>query len=77
MSQRTTKLTDRRPDDDVMSSISIELPVAQAEAESGAAVRVQRFVRIHSAKSLSASSSDRVGSAPAEAFSSRSILRSW
>ena len=41
----TTKLTDRRPDDDVMRSPSLEQSMTQAEAESGAAVRVERFVR--------------------------------
>ncbi len=40
----TTKLTDRRPDDDVIGPISIKEPNAQAEADSGAAVRVERFV---------------------------------
>ena len=45
MSQLTTKLTDRRPDDDVMTATDAEQPNAQAEAESGAAVRVERFVR--------------------------------
>ena len=39
------KLTDRRPDDDVMRPTSLEQSGAQTEAESGAAVRVERFVR--------------------------------
>ena len=43
----TIKLTDRRPDDDVIRPNNVEQPVAQAEAESGAAVRVERFVRRH------------------------------
>lgn len=42
---RTIKLTDRRPDDDVMTPTSAKQPGAQAEAESRAAVRVERFVR--------------------------------
>ena len=44
MSQPTTKLTDRRPDDDEIRASSVEQPDAQAEAESGVAVRVERFV---------------------------------
>jgi len=41
----TIHLTDRRPDDDVIGPTSVEQLAAQAEAESGAAVRVERFVR--------------------------------
>ncbi len=41
----TIKLTDRRPDDDVMMPTCLEQRAAQAEVESGAAVRVERFVR--------------------------------
>ena len=40
---RTTKLTDRRPEDDVMMATSIDQPDAQVEVESGAAVRVERL----------------------------------
>ncbi|MDA1277306.1 MAG: hypothetical protein O2960_25140 [Verrucomicrobia bacterium] len=39
------KLTDRRPDRDGMSVTRVKQPGAQAEAESRAAVRVERFVR--------------------------------
>jgi hypothetical protein len=39
--------TDRRPDADVMTPSSVEKPGAQAEAESGAAVRVERLLRPH------------------------------
>ena len=39
----TTYLTDRRQDDDVIGPTSVEQLAAQAEAESGAAVRVERF----------------------------------
>ena len=41
----TIKLTDRRPDDDVIKPTNVKEPDAQAEAESGAAVRVERLVR--------------------------------
>jgi hypothetical protein len=42
---RTIKLTDRRPDKDVIRPTRLGRSRTQAEAESGAAVRVERFVR--------------------------------
>lgn len=41
----TTQLTDRRLGEEVIRPTSVEMPDAQAEAETGAAVRVERFVR--------------------------------
>ncbi|MDA1277948.1 MAG: hypothetical protein O2960_28470 [Verrucomicrobia bacterium] len=43
----TNKLTDRRPDEGVMTSSVVAKPEPQAEVGSGAAVRVERFVRRH------------------------------
>jgi len=40
----TIKLTDRRPDRDMMGVIRVKQPGAQAEAGSAAAVRVERLV---------------------------------